>query len=271
MIKHTFCAVVFLLLLSNFSSFAQTKPDNAPIVKRYTGLVPMAGIKGEYYFRENSCVFYSIDYNFNKDYRYLVTNSTRLYNRLGIEVNAGGKWYVGASASHRLAYDAGLNMATVKANVTHRGKIGSIKFIKELSGEYIHHFNQSFFDSKKDLQAGIAAALYKEVKVAQHPLGFMLSYKILLNSNLYADIYKDRRIDFTRLRADVFYGISKNLYLGVFVMRETEYYYPVGTSDAAGNNIYYKVNHVSPVVGLNLNFVLRPDNIKEYIPGLPLR
>ncbi len=250
---------------------AQDKPDNAPVEKEYTNTSWITGIKGEYYFKENSCVFYSADYNFNEDYRYRITNSTRVHNRLGLEMNAGGKWYVGLSASHRLAYEAKQSMATAKANVTHRGKIGSLYFIKELSGEYIHHFNQPFFDTKKDLQAGIGAALYKKILLAKKPLGFMVSYKLLLNSNLQYDIYKDRRIDFTRMRADVFYGIHKNLYVGLFAMRETEYYYPLGSSDASGNNIYYKVNSINPVIGLQLNFVFLPENSTEYIPGLPFR
>lgn len=266
-----YLATAFFWLLRFNHIHAQDKPADAPVIKNYADLTVLAGVKGEYYFRENSCVFYSVDYNFNENYRYRITNSTRLYNRLGVEINAAGRWYVGASVSHRLGYIDTLSMATVKANVTHRGKIGSIKFIKELSGEYIHHFNYPFFDKQKDLQAGLGVALYKDVKVAKRPLGFLLSYKILLNSNLQFDIYKDRRIDFTRMRADVFYGITPTLYIGLFAMRETEYYYPLGTSDAAGNNIYNKVNSITPMVGVHLNVVLKPENIADYIPGLPLR
>ncbi len=264
--------VVLSACLLRFNNLnAQDKPDDAPVVRTHTGLTVLPGVKGEYYFKENTCVFYSVDYNFNENYRYRITNSTRLYNRLGVEVNVGGRWYVGASAGHRLGYIDSLSMASVKANVTHRGKIGPIHFIKELSGEYIHHFNYPFFDTKKDLQAGIGVALYKDFPVFKRPLGLMLGYKLLINSNLEFDIYKDRRIDFTRLRADVFYGITKNLYVGLFVMRETEYFYPLGSSDEYGNNIYNKVNSISPVIGLNLNIVLRPENIAEYIPGLPFR
>ena len=162
-------------------------------------------------------------------------------------------------------------MATIKANATHRGKIGSVQFIKELSLEYIHHFNYAFFDTKKDLQVGLGVALYKDFDVFKKPLGIMLSYKIVLNSNLEFDIYKDRKIDFTKMRADVFYGITKNLYIGLFAMRETEYYYPIGTSDVAGNNIYTKVNSVNPIVGANINIVLNSDKVTKYIPGLPFR
>lgn len=269
--KAPFLTILAVLFLQFAKISAQDKPADAPIVKEETSAILLNGVKGEYYFKENSCVFYSLDYNFNENYRYRITNSTRLYNRLGIEMNAGGKWYVGASLSHRLAYDTDLNMATVKANASHRGKIGSVQFIKELSLEYIHHFNYTFFDTKKDIQVGIGAALYKDFKVLKRPLGIMLSYKVILNSNLEYDIYKDRKIDFTKMRADVFYGLTKNLYIGLFAMRETEYYYPLGTSDAAGNNIYFKVNSMNPVVGANLNIVLNPDKISKYIPGLPFR
>jgi hypothetical protein len=269
--------LLFLLRLSNIQ--AQNKPDDAPIIKIATDQTWFAGLKGEYYFKENSCFFYSADYNFNEEYKNYIGNSTRLYNRIGLESNVGGRWYIGGSLAHRLLYDTysnAPNIGSVKANITHRGKIRSVHFIKELSGEYIHHFNDPFFEKAKDFQVGIGAALYKDVQVFKRPLGLMLSYKVILNSNIHisgdAYIYKDRRIDFTKMRADVFYGISKNLYIGLFVMQETEYLYPLGTS--AGTppvNIYYKVNSIKPVAGINLNIVLKPENVKEYIPGLPFR
>lgn len=269
--------LAFLLRLNNIH--AQNKPDDAPIIKTATDQTWLAGLKAEYYFKENSCLFYSGDYNFNEDYRYYVTNSTRVYNRIGLEGNVGGKWYIGGSLSHRLVYDLysnAPNIGSIKANVTHRGKIGPIHFIKELSGEYFHHFNDAFFQKMTDVQTGIGAALYKDVQVFKKPLGILLSYKVILNSNLHiagdSYIYKDRRIDFTRMRADLFYGVSPNLYVGLFVMQETEYVYPPGTS--AGTppvNIYYKVNAIKPVAGINLNIVLKPENIKAYIPGLPFR
>ncbi len=265
----------FILTLTSALLFcglkAQDKPADAPIHKEYTNLTALSGVKAEYYFKEKSCVFFSSDYNTNENYRYRVTNSTRIYNRLGLEMNAGGRWYLGGSVSHRLAYDAKHSMATIKANATHRGKIGSIQFIKELSVEYIHHFNSTFFDTNKDVQVGIGAALYKDFEVAERPLGFLLSYKVILNSKLQYDIYKDRNIDFTKLRFDVFYGITKNIYFGIFAMRETEYFYPPGTSDAFGNNIYFRQNNVYPIVGANLNIVLHPENMENYTPGLPFR
>jgi hypothetical protein len=269
--------LIFLLRLNNIK--AQNKPDDAPVIKTSIDQTWMAGAKAEYYFKENSCFFYSADYNFNEDYDYRITRSTRLYNRLGLESNVSGKWFIGGSLSHRLQYNTFSdvpNIGTVKINITHRGKIGPVQFIKELSGEYIHHFNDPFFEKVKDLQAGLGAALYKDFKVFKKPLGIMLSYKIILNSNLKLTtdtyIYKDRRIDFTRMRFDLFYGISKNLFVGIFAMQETEYFYPIGTS--AGTppvNVYYKENSIKPVAGINLNFVLKPDNCKAYIPGLPFR
>ena len=260
-----------ICFLKTAGLLAQSLPADASIYKQYTNTTVLSGVKGEYYFKKNSCVYYSADYNFNQNYRYRVTNGTRLYNRLGLEMNVGGRWYLGGSISHRLAYDTHLNMATIKGNLTHRGKIGSVQFIKELSAEYIHHFNTTFFDKNSDIQAGIGAALYKDFKVFKRPLGFLLSYKILLNSNLQFDIYKNRSIDFTKLRIDVFYGITKNIYLGLYAMRETEYFYPPGASDAFGNNIYYKQNNIYPIVGATLSIVLHPENIERYIPGLPFR
>ena len=270
--KYRRIIIVCLFCLVWASTNAQTTmPADAPIHKVYTNTTVLSGLKGEYYFKKNSCLYYSGDYNFNQNYRYWVTNSTRLYNRLGLEMNVGGRWYLGGSVSHRLAYDPNYNMATAKGNFTHRGKIGSIQFLKELSVEYIRHFNNTFFDKNSDVQAGIGTALYKDFKVLKRPLGFLLSYKIILNSNLQYDIYKNRGIDFTKFRMDVFYGITKNIYFGIYAMRETEYVYPIGTSDDAGNNIYYKQNNVFPIIGANLNIVLHPENMERYIPGLPLR
>ncbi len=268
-----FKVLISLLLCFASAGFiaAQDRPSDAPIEKDRKSLTVLSGLNGAYYFKENSCLYYSVDYNFNEDYRYRITNSTRLYNRVGLEMNIGGRWYGGGSISHRLAYDPKKNMATLKGNLSHRGKIGSVQFLKELSVEYIHHFNYDFFDTDKDIQLGIGAALFKDFNVAGRPLGLLLSYKILLNTKLQYDIYKYRNIDFTKFRFDVFYGLSKSVYVGIYAMRETEYYYPLGTSDAQGNNIYFKRNDISPVVGVNLNFILHPENMERYIPGLPFR
>jgi len=262
---------VFLLQLFSFPLKSQDFPPDAPISKIYNTTSPRAGIKGEYFFQQNSCVFYSMDYNFNPNHRYWITNATRINNTIGLEMNASNRWYIGGSISHRLSYVKNQNLATAKVNFSHRGNIKSIQFIKELSYEYIHHFNDPFYITQKDFQTGMAAGLYKTFQLFKRPLGIFPSYKAILNSGLQFDIYKNRKIDFTRLRLDVFYGITDNVYIGVFAMKETEYY---TYSSSGGNppvNIYFRINNIKPVIGLNLNIVLNADKIENYIPGLPFR
>ncbi|HSZ24858.1 MAG TPA: hypothetical protein VK766_04025, partial [Cytophagaceae bacterium] len=98
-------------------------------------------------------------------------------------------------------------------------------------------------------------------------------YRAYLNTNL-GQIYSNRMFDFVKSRLDVSYGITKDLYIGLYGMMDSEHYYTLeqGTTPA------YRENRINPVIGISLNVLFRQkngvqqvDSSKTWLPGLPFR
>jgi hypothetical protein len=258
-----------------------TNPEQASVHKDVKKASPTTTLRADYYFPKGSYLYWEGNYNFNKEYTYL-TNGYRVYNQIGYEHAATSFWYIGASAKHQLAYTAP-NTLVAKANITHRGKIGSFGFIKELSGEYIYTFPNSTAGATAkqptNARGSLSVGLYKQFNIAKRPLITSLFYRVYLNTNM-GEIYKNRRFDFIKFRLDISYGITKNIYAGLYGMLDSEHYYTLAstTYDASGNLIEsipdYRQNRINPVVGFSLNFIFRQegfDKEKEILPGLPFR
>jgi hypothetical protein len=246
-------------------------PEDAPIRRDWNSIIPTATLRADYLLKSGSYAYFESNYNFNKEYFYL-THNYRLYGQAGYEHAFTDHWYFGGSAKYQWSY-SGPNSAVAKANITHRGKIGSFGFIKEISGEYIHLFSNLSTNSI-NARGSIAAGLYKDFQVLKRPLIASVFYRLYINTILNDVIYKYRKFDFSKGRLDLAYGIHENLYIGIYGMLDTEYYFTLGIFDEFGNALYpnYRRNRINPIVGLSINLLFRQDkNDKTFLPGLPFR
>jgi hypothetical protein len=249
-------------------------PDEADIHNDVQKATPTITLRADYYFTKGSYLYWEGNYNFNKDYSYL-TNNYRIYNQVGYEQAATEHWYFGASVKHQLSYYEGANTLVPKANITHRGKIGSLKFIKELSGEYIYSLTTTIGSVKPPVNARVSLAigLFKIFTIAQRPFITSLNYRLYLNTNM-GEIYKNRRFDFKKFRMDLMYGITKNIYVGIYGMLDSEHFYTLASYDINNNivNPAYRQNRINPIIGFSCNFVFRQEGFdKEILTGLPFR
>ncbi len=266
--------VLFLCQFSLFSgtNAKVTNPQKATVHGKVKKATPTTTLRADYYFTKGSYLYWEGNYNFNKEYSYL-TNGYRLYNQVGYEHAATSFWYIGASAKHQLAYTAP-NTLIAKVNITHRGKIGSVGFIKELSGEYLHSFD-TIKNKPVNARASLSIGLYKQFKIAKRPLVTSLFYRLYLNTNM-GELYKNRRFDFIKFRLDISYGITKNIYAGIYGLLDSEHYFTLATYDVTGAETTpnYRLNRINPIVGISLNFIFKQegfDKEKEILPGLPFR
>jgi hypothetical protein len=238
-----------LLLFITSSAVAQNVSDSATVRRDYNPTALNFSCRTEYYL--------------NKEYLWL-----------GYEHKASEKWYFGISG-RALQFPKETSFIT-RINISHRGKISSLGFLKELTLEQVSTKSNRHYG-----RVGLAMGLYKKLKIGKATIIPMLSYKAyeifdLKNPNNY---FKNRFIDLTRMRFDIYFMAHKNVYLGIYAMRETEYYYALGYSvpDQYNPSVIaytvpdYKVNSITPTFGFSLNFIVKPENNSALIPGFPLR
>ncbi|HXA01229.1 MAG TPA: hypothetical protein VNW99_04530 [Cytophagaceae bacterium] len=263
--------ILFLFIISEASA-QTTVNDSAQVRHDYQPTALNFSLRAEYYLKNGSYFFAEALYKSSKSY-YSTSEVFKEYLWVGYEHKASEKWYLGISG-RTLQFPKEVSFIG-RVNVSHRGKIRSLGFLKELTMDQISRKSKQNY-----VRAGLAIGLYKKIRLGKTTIIPVLSYKAyeifdLKNPNTF---FKNRLIDLTRLRLDVYVMVHKNLFLGIYAMRETDYYYTLGYSVPDPNNpsvmIYYpdfKVNSIIPTFGFSLNFILNPDNNTSLIPGLPLR
>jgi hypothetical protein len=259
---------IFIVLATSLSAPAQTVSDSAEVRKEYQPTSYWLTLRANAYLKSGSYFFFEGNLKNKKSFSSLNEYNERHF-MLGYEQKASEKWYLGFSLRHLSSRD--LNYFAPKINITHRGVIKKIDFIKELSAE---DFLLKKYYQSNIIRIGLSAALGKKIAIGKTNWYPMLSYRAFLiydvknGKNSYL---ANRKIDLTRLRFDLHYIIIPNLSVGLFAMRETEYLYVLGYSQ---NSISYpdaKENKVAPILGLTLNYNFKPENTSSPIPGLPFR
>jgi hypothetical protein len=256
----------FLGCIAN--AVAQTVSDTAKVHKDYQENSYWLTLRADAYLKSGSYFFFESNLKTKKSFSSLNEYNNRHF-LLGYEHKASEKWYLGLSA--RYLSSRYMNYFAPKINVTHRGVIKKINFVKELSAEDL--MVKKYYLSNL-MRLGISVGLGKKFKIGPTNWYTMLSYRAFLifdPKNGKNSYLSNRKIDLTRLRFDLHYIIIPNLYIGVFAMRETEYLYILGYSQAATSYPDVKENRVAPTFGLTLNYIFKPENNSEIIPGLPFR
>jgi hypothetical protein len=251
-------------------AFPQSVSDSAQVHRDYYKNTYWLTLRLDNYFKSGSYFFFEANLKSNNPF-YSVTEVNNRHFMLGYELKASDKWYFGASVRH--LSNPTMNYFVPRCNVTHRGVVKKIDFIKELSGEQMLLKKYYTYDLTR---VGMGVALGKNFKIGKTNWYAMLSYRAFLvldfknGKNSYLS---NRKIDLTRLRFDLIYRITPNINMGIFAMRETAYGYILGSYDMNSVLIHpdYKENNVAPTYGLTLNYILKPENNQAIIPGLPFR
>jgi hypothetical protein len=271
-------SILFFILSGSFLLQAENEAsaqvnDSAQVHHDYQPTAWDFSLRSEYYFKKGSYIFAEGLYKASESY-FSTSEVFKAYLWLGYEHRASEKWYFGISG-RTLRYPKEVSFIS-RVNVSHRGKISSLGFLKELTLDQITRKSRQNY-----ARLGMAIGLYKKITLGKLTFVPVFSYKAyqifdLRNPNSF---FKNRRIDLSRLRFDLYLMLHKNICFGLYAMRETDFYYALGYSVPDPSNpsviLYsvpdYKVNRIIPTFGCSLDFMIHPDNNSGLIPGLPLR
>lgn len=182
---------------------------------------------------------------------------------LGFQFKAAPKWYIGISEKYASDVDK-QKSALTELNLLHTGKIGSFNFIQGASYDYTDYIQtKGSAGTVVNLQElGFAAALSRSIQLGEKSLYIMLSYRAFKTIGM-SNEQNQRFIYETRLRCDIYYFILKNFYVGAYAVRDTEYL------NLLYNVPAYKLNEVTPVVGIVANWIFNFEKADNFLPNLP--
>ncbi len=247
-----------LIFLSPIFSYCQT--DTVPTVKSYNALASAINLRADYYLNNGSYFYYENSEAYQN--APFATSKISYSNLLGFQFKATPKWYLGIS--EKLATDVYKQKSNLtELNLLHTGKIGGFNFIQGVSYDYTNYTQKKGSGgSVESLQElGFAAALSKSIKVGNKSIYIMMSYRAFKQIATQNDA--GRFIYETRLRGDVYYFLTESFYVGLYSVRDTEYESLLGGVPA------YKLNTITPMVGIMANYVFNIKKADNFLPNLP--
>jgi hypothetical protein len=264
--KDRIISILICLLLTN-NVFCQINNPSNNLIKGYYPLSYNLSLRydhylssGGYFFWENSA--FSTHKPFFPDTYPL--NITDVYSWIGYENPLSEKWYLGGSLKYiDLYYDKSF---IARANISHRGRLKSLFFIKEMSLEREKYLGRN--NSIPIGGWGFMTALGKDFSFFEnHPTYIFLSCRLIRNFYFNDDnfVFRNRRFNQSNMRLEITQNVSRNIYLGIFAARETQYLYLFSM------NYQGRYNRIAPIVGFRANYIFNSDIIKDLVPNLPGR
>ncbi len=269
---------VFLLVA--FSSglvIAQSnsKPlDSAEVKKVYRPWSTFLSLRSEIYFSKGSSLFGEVSYTTPNEYASL-NEAYKSYFWFGYEQAFSKKWFGGVSGRMNFV-EEGAGSFFTRLNFAHRGSIGKLFFYKELAFEHLYYAESDHYKRKAEGRISPCVGLGKSFKVANKSMFIGVNYRAFLNFDFQDDkssIYKNRVFDRTKLRFDVTCQLLQHWAVGLYYLKDTEYYYTLAQYDINNNVVVpdYKLNQITQGLGVTLTYLLFKENPDQYIPGFPSR
>jgi len=264
--------ILFLFIECFFSVvvYAQSATNNGndPIDKEYQqALYQLSGRADLIIDKPNVTLYLESLYNTNGVYASII-EQTKWNIKPGFDWGITDKWHVGASERIN-AYNGSIYNYTTRIYIQHRGKIGSIIFLKEFLYEQFNFVDRTlsstsisgttFSRRPAEGRVGIGLGLGRFIGVRQHDIGIFLSYRPYIQFEYEQDgvaFYKNRFIDYTNLRMDAGFLFNKICYTGLYACRETNLSYVPASSP-------FNKNAITPSFGLVLNVLLFSNNLAE--------
>ena len=257
--------------------------DSAEIKRVYRPWVTYTHLRLEKLFEKGSTLFgeYGTLLEFRglesvkQDEYYALNENYSSYLWAGYEHAFTDHWYAGISGKGNFT-TRGPGSFFTRINGAHRGQIGKLFFYKEVAFEYLTYSKGNY--ATKPLDQGRfspSLGLGRQFKVKGKPLYMGINYRLFVNFFFEKDqygIYNKRKIDRTKLKAEINYGFLPHWYIGAYYLRDTEYYYALGGTTMSGAAIPdSKINRITEGVGFTLTYLLFKDNADKYITDLPVR
>ncbi|MFN3403287.1 MAG: hypothetical protein ACK40G_04275 [Cytophagaceae bacterium] len=256
---------IFCLPLLCFS-----QQDDPPTFKYFFPDNYWSFLRGDVYLKDGSFIYLENNLVFNK-YKGIGSgifeNLQHHQYVLGLQYCGGQHWYMGAKQTFLSNPDV---TYITELNALHAGSIlQKVDFIQQLSFEYISppKSDNPHVIIRNEGRLSLLLMLHKEFNLLNRPLKIHLFarpyLKFYFGENT-SNIYQERFIDRTRFGMYATYGVFKNVHIGAFAFRETDYYYRKGMSPEG------RLNQITPQYGFILNVVINNKNRQNPLLGMPL-
>jgi hypothetical protein len=253
--------IVFIFCLTSSGLSAQSSGtssvSDAEVKKVEQDWSMWTSLRGVYHTSKNAQVFVDYQYVFPKSY-YSLNEHYRSVLWLGADLALSSKWFVGVSSKVNFVEEDNGNIIP-RVQLAHRGKLGKMYFDKELSYEHLVFVNTATYHREPEGRGALGGSLTYPIAIAGKDLLVGLSGKLYMNFDWKNDglsIYDKRKFDRTRLSVNLDYPIIPQCYLGIYYLRDTEYYFTLGGFDSAGNKIPdYKLNNIYQGIGFRITYL----------------
>lgn len=266
--------IYLVLLLGILPLFAQSSSADAPVVREFSSLGFLGQIRGEMMFHTKLRANAELGYNSQEKYQ-LFNEVYQVYALAGVDANLSSHWKLGASGRFSRNFN---NYATFlsKGYLGHAGKLGSLYFHKELSGELFTYGKISNYKPPVQARLGLGFSVGKHWKNKKMPFYIQTALKVYTNKyfdSTFQFIYQQRFIDQTRLSIEGGIKATDWCWVSLYSLFDTRFYYRLGLYDIDGNPVSAeaRVNEIFPLLGIRFTFVFNKEKQEDYHPGLPLR
>ncbi|MDB5273677.1 MAG: hypothetical protein JWO58_2044 [Chitinophagaceae bacterium] len=277
--------VCLLLFVALSSAYAQTTAvDSAKVKKQYNPWLTYSSFRVEKLFTKGSSLF--AEYSTLLDFQGVNKITQGEYNSLnenyssflwlGYEQAFTEHWYGGISEKVNIVKE-GYGSLFTRLNVAHRGHISKLFFYKEFAFEYLSYNKDNSGGARRPVEGRISPSigLGYRWKFGKQSLYVGVNYRFFVNFGIQEKsvLYDKRKIDRTKLKAEISYHFLPHWNIGAYYLRDTQYYYTLATYNGSGGVITpdYKLNNISEGVGFVLTYLLFKDNSDKYVTDLPVR
>lgn len=266
---------VVLLLLAGISSASAQAVDTAEVQKQIRPWVTFTSARIEKLFDRGSSLF--VEYGtmlefqglkkISQDEYYSLNENYSSFIWAGYEHAFTDHWYGGVSGKANFVKQGSGSFFT-RLNVAHRGHISKLFFYKEVAFEYLSYASNNQGKPEDQGRFSPSIGLGRQLKIKGRPLYIGVNYRLFFNFFYGKDkygLYDKRKIDRTKLKAEITYGFLPHWFITAYYLRDTEYYF------AGGAAVPYKINRITEGVGFTLTYLLFKDNSDKYVTDLPVR
>lgn len=222
----------------------------------------------DYQLANNDSLFFEINTRSSAFNSYLIDglNINRAHLMLGYAHKfKNPKFIVGASV--RSVFEEKWNVWYYRGFFQHNGVIGGdlLEFHKRLSYEYIDPIKTEDTPGSRESYGrfGVWLMLGRNFNLGTAKFRGEFSYEFFMHQN--DQSAEERVVDLSRLRFDLYWVLSENIRLGVFALRDTQFYFAPATGpryDADGNLISEgkperNLNIITPTYGFTFKYSIR--------------
>ncbi len=262
--------ILCLLCIQTLATAQSTAVDSAELHREYYSVNLQASLNFHLFSPQGHQWYTQALFSF-PEYNSLA-ESYRFRLQTGYELKASDHWRVGFGAKFNISQYS--KYIIPRVSLAHHGNFAKLDFIKEFNGELTYNLEKNSNSTGSTALISGLIGLGKEFKIGESRFYTALSYKLylyLLTKDVGYNLYQNRTFDHSQWRFDFQYIVNTQFRIGVYAIWDTDYFYTLGKFDMDNNPIApdYRFNQITPILGLQLHYILKGDRREGYLPLWP--